>query len=76
VTGCRDVIRDGYNGFLCEAKNVQSLIKAMEKVILLDMETYKKMCEQASERVIHEFDKKIVLQKYLDFIKEVEEIHS
>jgi glycosyltransferase involved in cell wall biosynthesis len=66
------VIEDGYNGFLCEARNIPSLVEAMEKVILLDNHTYEKMCEQALQRVIHQFDKSLVLKKYLEFIQEVE----
>ena len=32
--GCRETVTDGDNGFLVEVKSVESLVKAMEKLIL------------------------------------------
>ncbi|EIQ0745043.1 glycosyltransferase, partial [Escherichia coli] len=33
--GCRDVVEDGINGFLCEPKNTKSLVDALERFINL-----------------------------------------
>ena len=35
VPGCREVINDGYNGFLCKAKSKKSLLKAMYRFLNL-----------------------------------------
>ena len=35
VPGCREVVKNNYNGFLCKPKNTQSLIYAVNKVIKL-----------------------------------------
>jgi len=31
--GCRETVKEGYNGFLVPVKNVDTLVKAMEKFI-------------------------------------------
>jgi len=31
--GCRTVVKDGVNGFLCEAQSVQSLADVMQKIV-------------------------------------------
>jgi len=36
VEGCKDIVKDNYNGFLCESKNAKSLSEACIKMIVLD----------------------------------------
>lgn len=33
VPGCRQIVRDGWNGFLCEAQSIESLVGAMKNVL-------------------------------------------
>jgi len=35
VPGCKDIVIDGYSGFLCEPKSIKSLSSAIEKIINL-----------------------------------------
>ena len=65
VPGCRDVIEDGSNGFICEAKNVQSLANAMEKMLVQNSESLLKMGQKGRELVENRFDEGIVVEKYL-----------
>ena len=68
--GCRDVVDDGINGYLCEVKNSQDLADKMEKMITLSEEERIKMGRSGREKVIKEFDEKIVIDKYLKVIEE------
>jgi len=71
VTGCRDVVKDGENGFLCEAKSVDSLVLAFEKMLKLSSEERAKMGKRARNMVIEKFDEKIVAKTYLNEIYKI-----
>lgn len=71
VNGTADVIEDGKTGYLFEAGNSEDLIKQVEKVIKLSNEERQEMGKLAHEKIIKEFDRKIVIDKYM---KEVEGI--
>ncbi len=38
VAGCKDLVKENYNGWLCEAKSTSDLTKTLEKAILTDRE--------------------------------------
>lgn len=71
VTGCRDIVDDGANGFLCEVKSGKDLADKMVMMMNLSAEQRMEMGKKGREKMIKEFDKKIVIQKYLEAIKEV-----
>ncbi len=64
VPGCKEVVDDGVNGYLCEVKDADSLAKQMEKMIVLSNKERREMGEKGREKVIAEFDEKIVIEKY------------
>lgn len=53
--GCRETVADGDNGFLVEVKSVESLVKAMEKLIL-QPELIAKMGSRSREIALHKYD--------------------
>jgi len=71
VPGCREVVDDGVNGYLCEVKDADSLAEAMEKMIVLTNEQRKVMGQKGREKVIAEFDEKLVIAKYKSAISEL-----
>lgn len=71
VTGCRDIVEDGVNGFLCKVKSGQDLANKMEKMMKLSPTQREEMGKKGREKMIREFDKRIVIAKYLEAIKEV-----
>ena len=62
--GCKDVVDDNINGFLCEVKSSSSLADAMEKMINLSNKDRKAMGQKSREKIIGEFDEKLVIEKY------------
>jgi glycosyltransferase involved in cell wall biosynthesis len=68
VTGCKEVVDDGYNGFLVKPKDSISLAIAMEKMINLSYRERVQMGIRGRLKVINEFDDKIVIKKYMDTI--------
>lgn len=67
--GCREIIDDGLNGFVVKQKDSDDLISKIEKFINLTYEQKKAMGIAARAKVEKEFDRKIVVRRYL---KEVE----
>ncbi len=62
--GCRDIVDDGKNGFLCEPKNVESLVDAIESFILLDDQDKLVMGKLGRKKMIKEFDEQKVIDAY------------
>lgn len=69
IPGTRDVIDDGITGFLFEPGDVDGLIKAIEKSFDMTLQQKSEMGLAARRKVEKEFDRQIVIDKYL---KEVE----
>ncbi len=53
--GCRETVTDGDNGFLVDVKSVESLGKAMEKLIL-QPELITQMGSRSREIALHKYD--------------------
>jgi len=69
--GCREVVDDGVNGFICKQKDSEDLIKQIEKFIALPYEKKKQMGLAGRAKVEKKFDRNIVVEAYL---KEIERI--
>ena len=64
VPGCRDVVDDGMNGFLCQVKNAEDLAEKLVKIIKLDNDRRQKMGDAGRQKVLSEFSEKIIFEKY------------
>ena len=71
AVGCRDVVDDEINGYLCEVRNSKDLADKMEMMINLSENKRKTMGQAGREKIVKEFDEKIVINKYLESIKEI-----
>ena len=69
--GCRDVVDNGINGFICKIKDSKDLVIKMEAMLNLTMEDRKKMGEAGRIKIVNQFDEKIVIEKYLSSIKKI-----
>jgi len=69
VTGCREVVDDGVNGYLVPLKDSRALAIAMEKMINLTPKDREHMGQMGRIKIINEFDDSIVISKYLDVIE-------
>lgn len=68
VTGCREVVKDGYNGFLCEVKNSEDLANKMEKFINLTKEKKEVLGKNGRKLMRDKFEDNIILKKYLEIV--------
>lgn len=71
VPGCKDVIENGLNGFLCEVKNSNDLAKAMLKMYYLTKVEKMEMGKYSRLKVCREFDETLVFAHYLSTIEKI-----
>lgn len=71
VPGCRDIITDGNNGFLCKPGNSVSLAEAMNKIAGLSEEERNIMGKQGRKIVAEQFNAGIIKNIYLQKIREL-----
>jgi glycosyltransferase involved in cell wall biosynthesis len=63
-TGCRDVVEDGENGFLCAVNNVPDLVTKMEEMMLLSSSQRNEMGKKGRNKVLDKFDVSKILFEY------------
>jgi len=69
--GCRDVVKDGYNGFLCKVKDIKSLAECIDKIINLDYKSRVQLGLNGRNKVVNEFNEELVIEQYLKNIKSI-----
>ena len=69
--GCKDVVEDGINGFLCKPRDVTDLAETMIRFLNLSSEQRTAMGQAGRKKMEREFDEQIVIKRYLDLIREI-----
>lgn len=64
VTGCRNLVEVGITGYLCEVRKPNSLAEKMINLYKLSTEKRQEMGLKGREKMIKEYQKKIVLEAY------------
>lgn len=64
VPGCRNVIEEGYNGYLCKPRDARDLAEKMEKMCRLNREELKRLGDNSRKKVRKQFDVRHVIEKY------------
>jgi len=71
VPGCREVVDHGINGYLCEVRNATDLAQQMLTLMAHADEVLHDMGRASRLKAERQFDERIVIEKYLDAIREV-----
>ena len=71
VGGNPELIDDKENGYLCRLKDSEDLAKKMENILNLSSEELENMGNKSREKVENEYDEKIVINKYLESIRQI-----
>ena len=69
VVGCREVVDEGVNGFLCESHSVSDLKLKMEKMLLLPVADRLQMGLNSRSKALRQFNETIVIDRYVQVIK-------
>lgn len=70
-SGCREVIDNNKNGYIVKQKNSKDLISKIEMFLKLSIDERKKMGLAGRAKVEKEFNREIVIQKYMEEIRKV-----
>ena len=70
VPGCRDVVDDGVTGFLCKPKDCVDLAEKLESFLNLPVYTRNDMGLKAPDKIVRQFDQRIVSKIYMDSLLE------
>jgi len=70
--GCRDVVEDGVNGYLCSVRDAGSLVDAMRRLAELPSSDRVEMGRSARAKVQERFSEKFVVDAYLDALAELQ----
>jgi glycosyltransferase involved in cell wall biosynthesis len=71
VPGCREVVDEGVNGFLCAPRNADSLADAMQRLVDLNPDERSTMGLASRRKVESKFSEAVVIQAYLDALGNV-----
>ena len=69
--GCREIVDDGVNGYVVKQRDSQDLIEKIEKFLSLSWEERRQMGLAGRAKVEREFDRNIVIDKYMEAIEHV-----
>ena len=70
-SGCREVVDNGVNGYVVEEKNSQDLIEKIEMFLAKSLEERKQMGLAARRKVEKEFNRQIVIDRYMEELRKV-----
>jgi len=68
AVGCREVVDDGVNGYLCEVRDTEDLTAKMLLMIELSLSERAAMGAAGRKKMELQFDENIVIDKYLEVI--------
>jgi glycosyltransferase involved in cell wall biosynthesis len=63
--GCRDAVEHGITGFLCRPRDVGDLAASMLRILSMSSEQRLAMGQAGRQKMIREFDERIVIERYL-----------
>ena len=70
--GCKEIVKDGFNGYLIECRDTQELKKKVENFINLSNKEQRVMGLNGRKKMEKEFDRNIVINAYLKEINLLE----
>lgn len=72
IPGCREIYEDGITGYGFMPKDAQGLVKAIEQFLSTSYKEKVAMGKAGRQRIVQEFDRKIVVNRYIDRIEHLE----
>ncbi len=71
IGGNGDMIEHKKNGYLAKPFETEDLSKGIEWILSLDKNEYKKLCSNARQKILSEFDSKVVVKKYINLYEKI-----
>lgn len=77
--GCKEVVVDGHNGFLCKPKDAESLFNQMISVITLDQQARRVMGQNGRKLVKERFDVRktcLIYQQHISIKEQIKKVNQ
>jgi glycosyltransferase involved in cell wall biosynthesis len=74
--GCREVVDEGVNGYLCRPRDVFDLADKMARIEKLSIADLEVMGASGRKKMESEFDERFVINKYLEEIASILELQK
>ena len=71
VPGCREIVKDSFNGFLCKPKDYEDLANKIENMINISEGERIEFGNNGRKLIIENFEETIVINKYIEIIKKI-----
>lgn len=71
IPGCREIVNDGVSGILFKSRDEKALTEALEKFMKIDETGRKAMGRAARSHVEQKFDRRSIILKYINEIKNI-----
>ena len=71
VAGCNNVVKDSFNGFLCNLKDINDLADKMEKMVKLPFMERRQFGLNGRKLVEQAYDEHVVIDKYQELVNKV-----
>ena len=71
AVGCKEVVDNGVNGFLCQIGDAKDLSNKMIKLIKLSTKSLNLMGLRSRKKAEEEFDEKIIIDRYIEAVNTV-----
>ena len=72
VAGCRETYENGVSGIACKARDGDDLVRAIREFIALPYRQKERMGQAGRQKAEREFDRNVVIKKYLEEIREIQ----
>jgi glycosyltransferase involved in cell wall biosynthesis len=69
VPGCREIVKDGVTGLLCQVRSASSLAGAMARFAEMGVDQRQSLGDAARAKVEAEYDERVVIDAYLEVMK-------
>lgn len=71
TVGCRDVVDDGVNGFLCRVRDAADLAEKLERIVRMSPDDRAAMGRSGRAKVEREFSERRVVMRYVETIEAI-----
>lgn len=71
TVGCRDLVEEGRNGYLCEVKSPDNLAEKMKIILKKDWNCLDKMGDFGRQKIAKQYDEQKVIRQYIDSINAI-----
>lgn len=68
VPGCREVVQEGQNGYLCRVRDGTDLARAMRQLVVADNDRLRRLGAASRELAVTRFDQRLVIEAYFEAI--------